>query len=1150
MSVFLFIAVFMGALLCPTIAVGAEAEIVLLQGKGEKSAESRPQGWTPANPGDRISGGFWVRTLQDSQMGLAIPDRNQIRLNQNSTLQVKTQAETTAFKQARVKLLKGRAWSQARPRVNAGQQNAGPSLVMETPAAQLAIRGTDWEVEVAEDGRTHVVVVSGRVDLGNEKGSVSLGAGEAGRAEQGVAPVKLTLVNPADRVQWVSAWVPRGRRWLGWEAARYPSELALISSGEFDRARERLLQRSTEEPGGAVLLADLLVYSGEMADAERVLAPHARDGAGDERATALLTRVLLRLDRVSEARRMLETGLSIHRDSSELQLAAGELATLVGNAAAARDAFTSVAAREPHQQVERAQVAEAWFGLGRISSEQQFLRAARRELRHSLAIDPTLDNAAAELATVDSFAGKLGAAQLRYDELLARDSANYPALTGRGINSIKQGQPDSALDDFLRASLIEPRYARGWLYQGVAFYQSGDVKRAEEAFGRARSLDPTDPIPWMLTSQVAADALDYGTAVKAARAAQTRMPFLKSLNQLQNDQKGSANIGASLASAGLEEWARYYGDAAFSPFWAGSQLFLADRFTGLFSRNSALMTGFLADPLVFGASNRHSALIQKPGHYRRIDLDYQRDDYEERQFDASANGAFAAPIPAAYFARAEVDRAEARRNQTLGDNRALTLGLGAKPREDTGIFAFLVDNEIRSDLHEKGLPDADLHQQDSIADVGVAFEWNPHNQFWLKAGNREQDNTVDGLLVNPALAQALEAQLPGFEINRRGRLDANDTGISADDLQFRHSMDIGKSTLSWGLESSEQEQTLVGRTTFEPIAFTNEEHFLARDHSAWMGLRVPLTESLRVEAALHAQDIDTEQRDLRNLVLLPLSLVLPVYAKETRESGSELNIRAGIAWQPRPRQLFRLVTQQWNRPASFGSLSPPDTLGIVLGDRITAPGGSYERVRLQYDGESGERLFLQFFADHERVDNGLAGKRTALFSYQIEQLSQLRQIQEFFTPLDDWEESPVFSSGSVKSLGAAINYLASDSVSLSARWLWRDSDNDDTGAGGRDWVPYVPHGQAVLRAQWRTPWRLLLAANATWRDERLENPESLLSAAKVIDSGWDFGLRAYWESTDKRHSLQALAEQLAPDDDAMALNRRDPLLRLQYGYRF
>jgi len=92
------------------------------------------------------------------------------------------------------------------------------------------------------------------------------------------------------------------------------------------------------------------------------------------------------------------------------------------------------------------------------------------------------------------------------------------------------------------------------------------------------------------------------------------MPYLKSLNQLANDQKGAANLGNSLAQFGLEDWAMNYAQESYNPFWAGSHLFLADRYTGTFNKQSELMQGYLTDPTAFGLEPLPDA-VAKPGNY-------------------------------------------------------------------------------------------------------------------------------------------------------------------------------------------------------------------------------------------------------------------------------------------------------------------------------------------------------------------------------------------------------------------------------------------------------------------------------------------------------------------------------------------------------
>ena len=153
--------------------------------------------WQPARPAQPLATGDFVRTRQAARMALLFADDTQLRLHQNTVLQVKGVA-TPAQPVTTLLLNAGRAWTQTR-RVD------GSRLNLETPAATAAIRGTDWDISVEDDGRTLLTVLSGTVEFSNAQGQVSVGANEAAYAEVGKAPVKLVLSQPRDRIQWVNA---------------------------------------------------------------------------------------------------------------------------------------------------------------------------------------------------------------------------------------------------------------------------------------------------------------------------------------------------------------------------------------------------------------------------------------------------------------------------------------------------------------------------------------------------------------------------------------------------------------------------------------------------------------------------------------------------------------------------------------------------------------------------------------------------------------------------------------------------------------------------------------------------------------------------------------------------------------------------------
>ena len=91
-------------------------------------------------------------------------------------------------------------------------------------------------------------------------------------------------------------------------------------------------------------------------------------------------------------------------------------------------------------------------------------------------------NPSAELAAAETFAGNLAIGRQLLQDLLAREPDNYQALTALGLNRLKSGHPSEALEHFMKAGVIEPRYSRAWLYSGVAFYQLGRARAGRECF--------------------------------------------------------------------------------------------------------------------------------------------------------------------------------------------------------------------------------------------------------------------------------------------------------------------------------------------------------------------------------------------------------------------------------------------------------------------------------------------------------------------------------------------------------------------------------------------------------------------------------------------------------------------------------------------
>ena len=1147
--------------MCLLLAAGSgayanDAEIVLLIGKAE--VQDSAQGpWRPATVQQKLSAGTAIRTSNASQLAVVMRDQTQIRLNEETLLRITGVAVEGSG--TSVEVSRGRVWAQAKQYassffrsvtagVTATGRLTGAPLRMSTPTATVGIRGTDWELVVGDD-RTTVTVLSGEVALANNLGEVNVGPNEQGIAERGKAPVKSLLSNARDRVQWVTAYKPAPRRWVPQPAPALEPAVRAIESGDYAAALAQLESASPTSNQASLLLADMRLFQGRASDAIALLLPLARNG--DAMAHALLLRAMVIAGRLDEARALAAAGARAARAGEgerEAKLAEADLARIDGNGSVALRLFNELAAAYP-------QNAEAWFGVGRIESEKDNVRAARGPLDEAIRLAPEAPGYLGERATLETQANEFEAARASFDAALKRHPDDYLALTGLGILQLKTGQTELALETFLKAGVIEPRFARAQLYTGVAYYRLGNRERAVETVRKAAELDPKDPLPYVMLSLIEGDALELGAAMDAAREAQARMPFLKSLNQILNDQKGSANLGSSLSNFGLEEWATFYANEAYSPYWAGSHLFLADRYTGQYNKNSELMKGFITDPTVFGASNRFSSLVAVPGHYGRADLFYERNNFQQGALIGTFNGLAATPVPIAYYLSGDLSASESRDDPTSARGANLTLGLGIKPRHDIGLFAFGTNTDIRSDLRSASLPNDNFVQKESRADIGVNFKLSPTNQFWFKIGDGRQTNLVDGAIVSASAAASLNRAAAPFVFGANGSLDRFSSSVTQQDAQFRHAFSAGAWLVTWGLERSTQNLGGDLATTFTGTtgALTSRttirtaDAYTVRASDAYIGARAAVNDWLDLQADLMAQNTNVRRTGSSsiNIAVLapPLNFFVPVTNADNQQQTTELNPRLAIKWRLAERQTLRLAGQKWRRSASAGTLSPIDSLGIAVNDRLPVAGGLYQRTRLQYDGQYGNDTFAQAFLDEERVDNGIGGARSAITDFQVTQLQSLRNRQDVFTAKSDLERTPVFANGSVRTVGMAINHRLNAGQTLSLRYLHRDS-RQSGGANDGLAIPYMPKHYLLAGSQWSLPGRWLLGANAAYRSIRFRDDINQDAA----QHGWSYGLTVYWETADKRVSLQAILDNLLSRSNAG--DRSDAHAVLRLGYRF
>lgn len=1076
---------------------GAAAEILNLQGQGEQRPANAAD-WKPARAAQPLAAGDYVRTRESSRMALLFADQTQVRLNQNTVLQVKGVA-TPAQPATTLLLEAGRAWAQTR-------RQGDSRLNLQTPAATAGIRGTDWDIEVGPDGKTLLTVLSGQVAFSNEQGSVLVGSNEAAVAEVGKAPVKIQLTQPRDRIQWVNALQPEPGRFQG-----------------LDPALADILTR-----------ADRQIVDGETAQAIATLeAGRLRFPTSDE-LRAQLARAQLLADRVDDSARTL--GEPRAGDSAPVFIARGALARRQGDARGTLDAYGRATQLAPNDD-------RGWFGLGSAHVEREDATPARAALLRAIEINPQGAGYRGELGTLEAFGNDLQAADAAFAAALAGNPGDYVALTGLGLLRLKQGRPDEALDAFLRAGVMEPRFARAKTFTAVAYWQLGRRGDAIATLQQAIALDDKDPVPHLFLAQIYTDLLRAGDAVQASRDAVARLPYLKSLNQLANDQQGRANFGAALAFFGLEDWALELAQQAYHPYWGGSHLFLADRYPGEFNKNSELFQGFLSDPLAFGASPRFSSLLQSPGSHGTAEAMLDREFYRLRSPSLTLNGLRNGVFPVAYFVKAQ--RADATRfpidvgvsnlpalhdPSGRADVRANvgTLGLGMRPTANLGLFAYYNDTTIRlRGRNEVALLDdatsTSMDNRSRQAVAGLSYRWSPTAQTWLKVGYSEEVTDAKGY---PTLfySEPLVGVLALYARPQKRFAD----------VQLKHTFDLdGATRISAGIEHVKERQynesaalgsLAGGNATGDILAFGGFNDIDRRFTAVTLAAQHKVSPALRLDGALTANRIRHDVTGQTQVGLLVRDIVNTDNARRD-DTQRVLAPRLGAVFQPSPGVTVRAAWQDWLRPLSVSTLDSVETAGIPVEDRLVEAGGRHQRAVVQVGWTVGERTFASVRLDHLRVHNpDSAG--VDLRTPSLPFLEELRNAQLVnLTSMDVLEESPSFQRGRVRTAAASVNHLFGRRLSGYAKYLHQDSAGSYTDSGAEvtgKRIPYLPRHTVVLGATYATEQRFYASGRVVYRSMRFEDQENLTARP----AGWNLDLVGFWETADKRWLLGAGALNL------------------------
>jgi tetratricopeptide (TPR) repeat protein len=531
----------------------------LLNKENVVDAAKSSGGWSGATVGQVLAVRDRLRTGEDSRAAVRMTDLSVLRLDELTTIEITPPSTTTDKPGLNVKDGATYFFSREKSR----------EMRIETPAANGAMRGTEFVVRVAANGSTTLTMLDGEVELSNAQGSVVVTSGEQAKVDVGGVPRKTAVLEATNIIQW---------------CLYYPGVLDLKELG---------YSRDGNASTSAYSEGDLL----------RALATHGRGSGGSDADKVYHAGLLLAVGRVDKAKPLLNSArpgtpgrqalltliaavtLKPRPDSNPPQTASDWIAESYylqsqSNLPAALEAARRATEIDPEFGFGWTRMAELQFSFGRVPQ-------AKAALEKGMQLSPRNPAAHALLGYLLSAENKINEAKGAFENAMAIDGALGDAWLGRGLCLIRQGKDEDGRRDLQVAAALEPNRAFFHSYLGKAFSNDGDERRARLELGRAKKLDPRDPTPWIYSAIENKQDSRINEAVRDLEKSQelndNRSVYRSKFLLDQDRAVRSANLAAIYQADGMEDVsvreAQRGVDADYST--ASSHLFLANSYNAL-----------------------------------------------------------------------------------------------------------------------------------------------------------------------------------------------------------------------------------------------------------------------------------------------------------------------------------------------------------------------------------------------------------------------------------------------------------------------------------------------------------------------------------------------------------------------------------------
>jgi tetratricopeptide (TPR) repeat protein len=517
-------------------------------------------GWSVAHTNQQLHLGQSIRTGERSRATIRLSDLSVIRVNALTTLILKPsrQASTTPFLDFKA----GSAYFFNRTRPMETQ--------FQTPLIAGAIRGTEFNLDVAENGETKVALLEGEVGLNNDKGELTIVSGEEAVVQPNSAPKKTPLLEAANIIQWILYYPavldPRDIQL----ADNFNDSFKLYRDGDLIGALHAFPANQPRNSDSQHLYyAELLLSVGQVTEAEKELGD-VSDGKGSADAIRKLIATVKHQKFASS--HAPSTGTEWLAESYYLQSQ-----SKLAEALRAAEEATKLSP----------DFGFAWVRLGELEFSFGHVSDARVALERGLQLSPRNAQAHALRGFLLAAVNKTPEAFEAFDRAIALDGALANAWLGRGLCRIHVGDIFGGRQDLQVAAALEPNRSDLRSYLGKAWDRTWDTKRAEKELRLAKKLDPNDPTPWLYSALLAEQNNEVNKGIEDLEKAKdlngNRSVFRSKLLLDQDQSVRSANLARIYRDAGMEEVSVREASKAVDYDYGNfsSHLFLAESYDAL-----------------------------------------------------------------------------------------------------------------------------------------------------------------------------------------------------------------------------------------------------------------------------------------------------------------------------------------------------------------------------------------------------------------------------------------------------------------------------------------------------------------------------------------------------------------------------------------